>query len=98
MTFISFTFIIKRMGKYEKLLIKILRGTSDRNISFDDLCQLLKRIGFEERIRGSHHNFSKDGIIEKINLQKDKANAKAYQVKQVRNIIAKYGLGGKLEL
>jgi hypothetical protein len=37
------------MSKYEKLLIKVLRGTSDANISFNDLCGLVKRFGFEER-------------------------------------------------
>jgi hypothetical protein len=56
------------MGKYEKLLNQILRGSSDSNIAFDDLCQLLRRLGFDERIRGSHHNFRKPGIEEKINL------------------------------
>ena len=59
--------IIKRndMGKYEKLLFQILRGTSDANIAFDDLRQLLLRLGFEERRRGSHHTFRKERIEEK---------------------------------
>jgi virulence-associated protein VapD len=56
------------MGKYEKLLFQVLRGTSDANIAFDDLRQLLLRLGFEERRRGSHHTFRKAGIEEKINL------------------------------
>jgi hypothetical protein len=56
------------MSKYEKLLFKVLRGTSDANISFNDLCGLVKRFGFEERTRGSHHVFRKEGIEEKINL------------------------------
>jgi hypothetical protein len=37
------------MGKYEKLLQKSLQGSSDANIPFNDLCQLLRRFGFEER-------------------------------------------------
>ncbi|MCH7575543.1 MAG: type II toxin-antitoxin system HicA family toxin [Candidatus Marinimicrobia bacterium] len=81
------------MGKYEKLLDLILRGTSDANVSFDDLCQLLKRLGFEERVRGSHHIFRKEQIEEKINLQKDGSKAKIYQVRQVRTVILKYGMG-----
>ena len=81
------------MGKYEKFLLKILSGSSDRNIEFRDLCNLLKRLGFAEYIRGSHHMFRKEGIQEKINLQSEGSNAKPYQVKQVRNIIQKYGLG-----
>jgi hypothetical protein len=84
------------MGKYKKLLSQILQGTSDANISFDDLCNLLKKLGFDERRRGSHHIFRKEGIIEKINLQRDSSKAKVYQVRQVRNVILKYNLGGEL--
>jgi predicted RNA binding protein YcfA (HicA-like mRNA interferase family) len=81
------------MGTYEKLLLQILRGTSDANISFDDLRQLLHRLGFEERTRGSHHIFRKQGIEEKINLQRDDGKVKVYQVRQVRAVIVKYKLG-----
>jgi virulence-associated protein VapD len=84
------------MSKYEKLLFKVLRGTSDANISFSDLRGLLKRFGFEERTRGSHHVFRKEGIEEKINLQRDDDKAKPYQVRQVRALISKYKLGDKL--
>jgi len=82
------------MGKYEKLLLQIFRGESDTNIPFDDLCQLLRRMGFEERTRGSHHIFRKQGVEEKINLQRDGNKAKVYQVRQVRAIILKYKLWG----
>lgn len=84
------------MGKYDKLLLQILRGSADANVSFDDLCNLLIKEGFEERTRGSHHIFRKDGILEKINLQRDGSKAKVYQVRQVRNIILKYNLGEEL--
>ncbi|MGK7898193.1 MAG: type II toxin-antitoxin system HicA family toxin [Xenococcus sp. (in: cyanobacteria)] len=80
------------MGKYEKLLLKILGGRSDSNISFNDLCQLLEKLGFDQRIRGSHHTFRKAGIPEKPNLQQDGNKAKDYQVRQIRNIILKYKL------
>ena len=83
------------MGKYEKLLLEILRGKSDANIDFDELLQMLRRLGFEERIRGSHHIFRRDGIEEKINLQRDRGKAKVYQVRQVRAVILRYGLGGE---
>ena len=85
------------MGRYEKLLFQVLRGTSDENIAFDDLRRLLLRLGFEERRRGSHHTFRKAGIEEKINLQRDDGKAKAYQVRQVRAVMLKYKLGGELE-
>jgi hypothetical protein len=84
------------MSKYDKLLFQILRGTADANVSFKDLRELLEKMGFEERIRGSHHSFRKAGIIEKINLQRDGNKAKVYQVRQVRAVILKYKLGGEI--
>jgi len=83
------------VSKYETLLLRILQGRSDANIPFDDLCHLLRRLGFDERIRGSHHAFRKQGVEEKINLQRDGNKAKVYQVSQVRRIILKYKLGGE---
>jgi predicted RNA binding protein YcfA (HicA-like mRNA interferase family) len=82
------------MGRHEKILWQILKGTSDANIRFSDLRSLLIYLGFDERVRGSHHMYRKSGVDEKINLQKDGNKAKAYQVKQVRNVILKYKFGG----
>ena len=82
------------MGK-KKLLESILSGRTDANIPFGDLCGLLKDLGFEERIRGSHHIFSKTGVEELLNLQRDGRHAKPYQVRQVRAIILKYKLTGE---
>ncbi len=84
------------MGKYDKLLFQILRGTSDANIPFDDVRNLLRSLNFEEKIRGSHHMFRRSGIIEKINLQREGNKAKVYQVRQVRAVILKYKLGGEV--
>ena len=81
------------MGKHEKLLFRILSGLSDASIRFDDLCNLLKHLGFEEYTKGSHHLFRKTGMEEKINLQRDGSHAKPYQVRQVRSVILKYQLG-----
>jgi hypothetical protein len=55
---------------------------------------LLQRLGFAERIRGSHHIFCKEGAEEILNLQPKGSKAKPYQVKQVRHVILKYKLGG----
>jgi len=50
-------------------------------------------MGFYERINGSHHIYYCDGIPEIVNLQTlPGGGAKPYQVKQVRQIITKYGL------
>jgi len=83
------------MARRDKILDKVLRGTSDANIGFDELCRLLLRFGFAERIRGSHHIFAKEGIEEILNLQPRDNKAKPYQVKQVRNLLLKYHLGGE---
>ena len=83
------------MSRAEKTLEQVLRGAADANIRFDDLRHLLSHLGFEERTRGSsHHIFKRAGIEEMINLQKDGAHAKPYQVKQVRTVILKYHLEG----
>ncbi|MEY2857749.1 MAG: hypothetical protein RLZZ74_2061 [Cyanobacteriota bacterium] len=82
------------MGKYQKLLVKILNGTSDGNISFSELKQLLSRLNFTERIKGDHHIFTREDILEIINIQPLGSKAKAYQVKQIRNLIIQYRLGG----
>lgn len=83
------------MGKYEELRLRILEGKSDANIHFDELRRLLEWLGFEERIRGSHHIFRKHGVREMINRQQEGSNAKVYQVRQVRWVILRYGLEGE---
>jgi hypothetical protein len=81
------------MGKFEKLRERILSGTSDTNIEFKLLCNLVTRLGFSERIKGDHHIFTKSGVEEIMNLQPIGTKAKPYQVRQVRNLIIKYHLG-----
>ena len=83
------------MAKYDELLSRILRGASDANIPFNQLRNLLRRLSFEERIRGDHHIFTKNGVEEIINLQPQGSKAKPYQVKQVRGVIIKYRLSGE---
>ena len=81
------------MGKHEKLLLQIIQGRSDKNTGFEELRKLLQHLGFDERIRGSHHLYHKTGVEEMINLQKDGNKAKPYQVKQVRAVLLRYRLG-----
>jgi hypothetical protein len=83
------------MARQDKILDRILRGTFDNNIPFTEMRQLLHRLGFDERIRGSHHIFTRQGIAEILNLQPKGAKAKPYQVRQVRNVILNYRLGGE---
>ena len=81
------------MDRHEKTLLEILRGVSDANIAYADLCHLLGWLGFSMRVKGSHHIFRREGVEERINLQRDGSKAKVYQVRQVRGVILKYGLG-----
>jgi hypothetical protein len=79
---------LNSMSRLIKILQKILQGNSDKNIDFDELRNLLFRLGFSERIKGGHHIFTSDLIDEIINIQSLTGNkAKAYQVKQIRQLI-----------
>jgi hypothetical protein len=84
----------RAMGKHEKTLQQVLLGRSDANIAFADLRNLLLALGFDERVRGDHHIFTRSGVEEIINLQPISAKAKPYQVRQVRNAVLRY----KMEL
>ncbi len=57
------------MGKYQKLLIKILSGSSDANVDFEQLRRLLILFGFAERIKGNHHIFTKEEVEEILTIQ-----------------------------
>lgn len=81
------------MASLEKLVQSIMSGTQDRNIKFSDLQKILDVLGFQCRIKGDHFIYWKDGVDEIINIQPDGNKSKPYQVKQIRNIILKYGLG-----
>lgn len=80
------------MRRRSRLMQRILSGRSDANIRFNDLRSLLRRLGFDERIRGSHHMFTREDLDEILNLQPTGSEAKIYQVRQVRQFIIKHGL------
>jgi len=80
------------MTRIDKRIDRILSGKHDASIEFEELCLILKQLGFTQRIRGSHNIFRKEGIKEHLNLQRDGGKAKTYQVRQVRNLILKYRL------
>jgi predicted RNA binding protein YcfA (HicA-like mRNA interferase family) len=85
------------MTKHEKFLKRLMSGQADTDTDFDDLCSLLKWLGFQVRVRGDHHIFTKDGIAEIINLQPVNAKAKPYQVRQVRKVLRAYRLDKERE-
>lgn len=83
------------MTRHDRLIDQVLSGASDANIRFTDLCALLESLGFEYRIRGSHHIYWRTGVTEILNLQEKAGKAKPYQVKQVRTILVRYKLAAE---
>lgn len=76
------------MSRRQKFLDQLLSGQHDHTIDFAALCTLLVSLGFEQRIRGSHHIFGRTGIPDILNLQPGTGSAaKPYQVKQVRMLL-----------
>ena len=84
------------MSRKRRTLVAVLSGASDTKIRFRGLRSLLKAMGFDERVRGDHHIFTRKDVVEIINLQPRGVFAKAYQVKQVRQLVLKYRLGDAL--
>ena len=81
------------MANHDPVVIqKIVSGRSDANIKFSEVKNLLIHLGFEMRIRGSHYIFRKEGIKERVNIQKDGNKAKPYQIRQIRAILIDYNL------
>jgi predicted ATP-dependent protease len=81
------------MSRARKTLQTVLNGKSDASIRFRDLRGLLKALGFDERVRGDHHIYTREDVVEIINLQPRGSLAKPYQVKQVRQLVQAYHLG-----
>lgn len=75
----------------------MLQGSSDANIRFGELRDLLRGLGFAERVKGSHHIFTRDGVAEILNLQPRNSFAKPYQVRQVRRVLVRYKLAEEAE-
>lgn len=75
------------MANWRKTLRRVLAGTADANIRFEDLRNLLTRLSFNERIKGDHYIFSREDIEAILNLQPQNGMTKPYQVGQVRDVI-----------
>jgi predicted RNA binding protein YcfA (HicA-like mRNA interferase family) len=80
------------MGKQEKLLNQLANHSQDANWNFHNMTGLLQRLGWEMRVRGSHHFFHKTEVRDIINLQPAGSKAKGYQVRQVRNVLQSLGV------
>ena len=80
------------MSRYSKAYAHIMMRRSDSTVPLDEICGLMLRLGFDCRVRGDHHIFTMEGIEEIINLQPKNGMGKAYQVKQIRDLLLKYKL------
>lgn len=80
------------MPKASKILEAARR--SPASLAFAELQRLAEAAGFRlARISGDHFIYTREGIPEVINLQpKGRKNAKPYQVRQVVELIERYGL------
>jgi hypothetical protein len=81
------------MASIKKTFDAILSARSDQNVRFAQLVRVLVALGFDHRITGGHHIFFHPQIVEIVNLQPLRGGkAKAYQVKQVRELLTRYKL------
>ena len=79
----------------ESVLLRVLQGTADANIRFDDLRALLVDLGFSEPIRGSHHSLYAAGC--RRDSEPSTVGLTGHQVKQVRRVILRYKLAEGVE-
>ena len=56
-----------------------------------DVIRFLEVTGWKQRIKGSHHIFTRPGVPVLLNLQPEKnGKAKAYQIRQVRQALERF--------
>ena len=78
------------MSKMEKL-IRAMRN-NPANVRFEDVCKVAESIGFHLRGQsGSHRTFARKGEQMLLNFQNVKGKAKPYQVRQLLDMVDKYG-------
>lgn len=71
------------MSKFEKLVEKILNG---KNVSYNDAENLLLHLGFQLKIRGSHHIFRKPQYHQTISLKK-RSLLLSYQIDDLKEVL-----------
>ena len=82
------------MASPPRVLAAVLSGRG--MINFRDLDRLLTRLGFRlDRVSGSHHVYLHPKVTRPLNIQPIGKDAKPYQVRQLRDMIAEFQL--KLE-
>jgi len=64
-----------------------------RNVAFGEMVTMVEGFGFRLiRTSGSHHIFAHGDVLELVNLQDVKGEAKPYQIRQCLRLVEKYNL------
>jgi predicted RNA binding protein YcfA (HicA-like mRNA interferase family) len=71
------------MTKWQKLIDKILEG---RNTSYDEAEIVLKKLGFELEIKGSHHVFRKNGYPRNVSIKR-RSQLLTYQLRDLKEVL-----------
>ena len=79
-----------RTNRHETLRLAVLSGTSDATIDFEALCGLLQYLGFEVRIRRSHHVFVHPRVPEHVVLPRHGKTVKRSYVCDVRRLLLRH--------
>lgn len=79
------------MAKLSAILEKVM--SAHGRIQFRDFQKLLLKLGFRlDRIRGSHHIYVHPKVTRALSIQPIGKEAKPFQVRQLRDMIAEFGL------
>ncbi len=71
------------MSQWQKLIQKILEG---KNTSYEEAKNVLFHLGFELKIRGSHHIFRKNGYIKNVSIKR-RSQLLPYQMRDLKEIL-----------
>lgn len=75
------------MSKFEKLIEKILSGSC---ISYHEAENVLLSLGFQLKIRGSHHNFRKPQYHRTVSIKR-RPQLLLYQVNDLKEVLKDHG-------
>ncbi|MDP2100325.1 MAG: hypothetical protein U1D70_03125 [Methylobacter sp.] len=78
------------MTKHDKLLQSVFNATV--SIRFEDACKVADLIGFSQKGgQGSHSVYGRDDEIKLLNFQNRNGTITPYQLRQLRDMVKKYG-------
>lgn len=75
------------MSKLDKLILKILNG---KNVSYQEAENFLIQLGFQLKIKGSHHIFRKPGYVKTLSIKRRKL-LYDYQIDDLKEVLKDHG-------